>query len=137
MSEQARGQKWLLIAFFGAIALFFLYFILFVASGRQVDPRYARMGQGGRASSSTAGFDGKLRLEKDRPFEFEELRFTYKGLNDGQAVLDVIIIPLDATYAYRRHIPRSMFGKSLRIGGRDIVVRSASQNRLFLSVRNQ
>lgn len=42
MGEQTRGQKWLLICFFGAIVLFFLYFILFVASGENVDSRYSR-----------------------------------------------------------------------------------------------
>ena len=137
MSEQTRGQKWLLIGFFGAIALFFLYFILFVASGKKVDPRYSSVPLTDRVLPSQAGFDGKLRLEKDRPFEFETLKLTYKGMKDGQVVLDVVIIPLDAAYAYRHHIPKSLFGRPVRVGGRDIIVRSVSRNRLYLSVHSR
>lgn len=137
MSEQTRGQKWLLIGFFGAIVLFFLYFFLFVASGKKVDPRYSRMPPADRVPPSQAGFDGKLRLEKDQSFEFEALKLTYKGMKDGQVVLDVVIIPLDAAYAYRHHIPKSFFGRPVRVGGRDVVVRSVSRNRLYLSVSSR
>jgi len=134
MGEQTRGQKWLLIGFFGAITLFFLYFFLFVASGKQVDPRYSRIPSPDRVSLSKAGFDGKLRLEKDQPFEFEMLNLTYKGMKDGQAILDVVIIPLDATYAYRHRIPKALFGRPVRLGGRDVIVRSVNRKRLYLSV---
>ncbi len=132
MSGQTRGQKWLLIGFLGAIGLFFLYFLLFVASGKRLDPRYSRPRPADRISGSKAGFDGKLLLEKAQPFEFENLKMTYLGMADGKVVLDVVIIPLDAQYAYRHRIPRPLFGRPVRIAGRDMVVRSVDRNRLFL-----
>ncbi len=132
MSRQTRGQKWLLIGFFGAIGLFFLYFLLFVAIGKRLDPRYWRPRPAGRISTSKAGFDGKLLLEKAQPFEFGDLKMTYRGMEHGKVVLDVVIIPLDAEYAYRHRIPRSLFGRPVRIAGRDMVVRSVDRNRLFL-----
>jgi hypothetical protein len=137
MSEQTRGQKWILIGFFGAIALFFLYFILFVASGEQVDPRYSRPHPGDGGSSSKAGFDGKLHLEKDQPLEYGELRLTYKGVDHGEAVLDVVILPLDSAYAYRHRIPKALHGRPVKIGGRDIIVRSVNRDRIFLSLPRQ
>lgn len=132
MGEQTRGQKWLLIGFFGAIVLFFLYFVLFVASGDKVDPRYSRRPPPDRIVLSREGFDGKLRLEKDQPLEFDNLKLTYKGMDRDRVVLDVAIIPLDAAYAYRHHIPKSLFDNPIRVAGTEFIVRSVTEKRLYL-----
>jgi hypothetical protein len=138
MNEQTRGQKWLLFGFFAAIGLFFMYFILFVASGKKVDPRYSRTLPADRFSSNKSVFEGKFVLEKDRPFKLGNLQMTYRGLETGEVVLDVVVIALDPNYAYRHYITKENIGVPvpIRIAGEQFSVRSASQNRLSLIQRS-
>ena len=114
MFENTRTNKWVVIAFFTAITVFFLYFIVFLIWGSP-DPYYARWmnqpspgdAQSGLANEPATGLNlpSQLILPRDKSVAAGALRIIYRGKREGELRLEVISAVLDPQYAYTRRIP--------------------------------
>jgi hypothetical protein len=132
MFAQSRGRKMLLIGFFSAISLFFAYFIVLIAMGK-VDQRYSRKLPAIKKPAIESRLPGKLVLEKDQQRTFGKLKLTYRGLNSGSIILDVVLVELDPEYAYRHCIPQDTAAQGIRFAGAKFNVLSAGRNKLYLA----
>lgn len=103
MRENTRGQRWVIISFFLAIGLFFLYFVIFIAKGAP-DPAYTRYRRAADSQSNVIIPDGRIVLTKDVEQAVGGMRLTYRGTSDGRINLDVIVVALDSQYPYRHRI---------------------------------
>lgn len=104
MRENTHGQRWVIISFFLVIGLFFLYFVIFIASGSH-DPAYSRYQKAvDRQIQAMASDDGRIVLPRDVEKTVGELRLTFRGIADGKITLDVVILALDSQYPYRHRI---------------------------------
>ena len=131
MTERTQGQKWLLTAFFTAIGLFFIYFIISVSKGN-VDPVYNRRPPGMPLRTDAPRTAGELVLHKDQPQTFGRLLLTYRGISNGDLVLDVVLLELDPDYPYRHRIPKNSAAQGFRMANTDFRILSAGPKKLSL-----
>jgi hypothetical protein len=103
MRENTRGQRWVIISFFMAIGLFFLYFVIFIAKGAP-DPAYNRYRRSADNQNQVLIPDGRIVLTKDVEQALGGLRMTFRGISHGTINLDVVVIALDSQYPYRHRI---------------------------------
>jgi hypothetical protein len=134
MTENTRGQKWVIISFFMVIGLFFLYFVFFIVRGGP-DPAYSRLKTATGTANESIWSGGQIVLPKNAERSIDGLRLTFRGVSGGELRLDVVVVALDRHYAYRHRIAVSDAEKGLlRLPGLPCRVDSVSRNALRLEI---
>lgn len=134
MRESTRGQRWVIISFFMAIGLFFLYFVIFIAKGAP-DQAYNRYGRAADSQRQVMIPDGRIVLTKDVEQAVGGVRLTFRGTADGRINLDVVVVALDSQYPYRHRIAVGDARKNgLRLADKTYRVVSLNSKTLRLEV---
>lgn len=129
--ENIRGQRWLVIGFFVLIGALFVWFAIFLAMG-WTDPFYNRWLSQHKVPSyeDSPHRLGEMVLLKNQQQIAGTLKLTYRGKTSGAILLDVVLLQLDPTYAYHRHIPITEAMEGFWLSGSRFKVVSASNDRL-------
>ena len=110
--EKTNSYRWVAGLFFIAVTLFFTWSIYYLAVG-QVDPAYywPASQRRGVHPDRTRQTEQRFLLLKDEATHLEDLIVTYRGIDDGKLILDVIIPQLDPHVSYLHRIPESVAKK--------------------------
>jgi hypothetical protein len=102
--ENKRTQRWLLISFFTALGLIFVYFIFTIVMGKTDDVYNQRLAAA-RNGPGSYFKDHRVNLMLDQPVILKKIKMTYRGISSGVLKLDIILLDLDPEYVYSRLIP--------------------------------
>jgi hypothetical protein len=134
--ESRRSQKLLMISFFTAVSLLFIYFIFSLATGT-TDKKYHRRLESARTGPGSYHQDMRVNLIREEPVTVNRLELTYRGLSSGKLLLDVVLLDLDPEYVYSRTIAVTDAKKGFRISEHRFKATSVNAKRLRLDLQNQ
>lgn len=129
--DSANGQKWLIVSFFSAISMLFIYFIVSIALDR-TDKTYSARLERARVGPGSYHQGEKINLVKDQPLAVEKIRMTYRGRSSGALLIDLVLLELDPEYIYSRQIPLSEARNGFRISNHRFMVTSINDKRIKL-----
>jgi len=130
--ESASRQKWLLISFFSAISLFFIYFIVFVAFNK-TDASYSARLESARVGTGSYQQSERIQLIIDQPLDVGTIQMTYRGRSSGDVLIDLVLLDLDPQYIYSRRVPIKAARNGFHISNRRFTVTAINDRRLRLA----
>lgn len=129
--NSSHRQKWLLILFFSAIGLLFIYFISSIVLDR-TDKTYSARLERARVGPGSYRQGEKINLIKDQPATVGKIRMTYRGRASGTLLMDLVLLELDPNYIYSRRIPLKEGRRGFLLSNRLFSVTSINSRRLRL-----
>lgn len=129
--DSARSQKWLIVSFFSAISLLFVYFIVSIVFDR-TDKTYTARYERAREGPGSYHQGARINLIKDQPATVGKIRMTYRGRASGTLLMDLVLLELDPNYSYLRRIPLKDGRRGFIVSNRQFSVTSVSNRRLKL-----
>lgn len=129
--DSSHGQKWLLILFFSAIGLLFIYFFSTIVLDK-TDRTYTKRLERARQGPGSYRQGEKINLIKDRPATVGKIRMTYRGLASGALLMDLVLLELDPDYSYSRRIPLKEGRRGFLLSNHLFSVTSINSRRLRL-----
>ena len=80
---------------------------------------------------------GSAVLVRDQELEIDKTRLVYKGLENGQILIDLYLLELDPEQPYPRAIPKKQTRESIRLGPNVYKIDSANAKILKLKIQHR
>jgi hypothetical protein len=114
MPNRTRKQKWLTIFFFFLVGYLFVY-LLYMITSRHTEQAFRRDLPPRPDTQRAKPIQDKGLFLKDQPHITGRLKIIYRGHTAGDILIDLILMDLDADYAYPRRIPINEAKRGFRL----------------------
>jgi len=133
--EDERKLRWPARLFFTGVLFFIAGAVLYFMLGTS-DPEYYWRSQSptGPMDYTDAVLGERIVLEADRDCVMKKLNLVYRGVEEGRVLIEVTLLELDASYAYKHRIPIKKAKKGIQLGGRYFRLVSWGRSRISLEL---
>jgi hypothetical protein len=134
MNQRTKNRKWAVVLFFAAVGLVLGYFVSVLISA-SANPTYlrwtARPPEMVPKKPSPTGDDFILTIHHQQ--RIDNLKITYRGVQSGAVVFDLVVMDLDPQYAYLRRIPITTAARGFQLSTHHFKLESAGQTNMQIS----
>jgi hypothetical protein len=136
-TDEVLKNRWWVRLFFTGTILLFGGFVAYIIT-HPTPPGYV-MGVGAKRSASPSAYiapGDTVTIPQGKTVPVDEILITYRGMDNGQIRLEVVVGSLDPDYAYGIRIGVTEAKAGFRSGGRSFRLVSARSSRIRLLLVN-